>query len=178
MGFLVKGKGAEILLKAFKILGERRRDVILAMKIGSLTDYAEMISHINRLDIKELVRVFADRISDNELRALYQTSKAFVNYHFKSGHSTALLEAMASGVPPIIYKYSSNRDIVNASCGIMLETLEPSELANTIEMLVDDEILVRKLGQRAMDRARSEYDWDNSVVPKYTSVYESLLGME
>lgn len=111
----------------------------------------------------------------NELKSLYKVSNAYVNYHLMSGHSTAVLEAMASGVPPIIHKSSPNTDILDKSCGIVLETMDPKELADAINSVIDDKTYADRLSRNAMIRARREHDWDEVVVPKYASVYRSLM---
>lgn len=111
----------------------------------------------------------------DELKSLYKVSNAYVNYHLMSGHSTAVLEAMASGVPSIIHRDSPNADIVDQSCGILVETLDPEELAVAIESVIDDETYANRLSRNAMKRAVNEHDWDKVVVPKYVSVYKSLM---
>ena len=82
---------------------------------------------------------------------------------------------MASGVPPIIYKNSPNSDLVDESCGLLLKSVSPKELANAIEMLADDPGLRKRLGQSAKNKAARYYDWDRSVVPRYVSLYNRLI---
>jgi len=175
LGHLFKGKGLEVLLKAFKLLKAKKREVLLILKIGRVSHYDEILRLITALGIQNSVRIISRRLSMNELKSLYKVSNAYVNYHLMSGHSTAVLEAMASGVPPIINKYSPNTDVVDESSGIVLETIDPEELVAAIESILDDKTYASRLSRNAMNRARIEHDWDEVVVPKYISVYRSLM---
>jgi glycosyltransferase involved in cell wall biosynthesis len=174
LGHLVSGKGLDVVLKAFKLLKNRRSDIMLTLKVGYREDYPEIVKLIDRLDIRDLVRIVFGHLSEEDLRTLYKTSNAFVNYHFVSGYSTALLEAMASSLPPIVYRHGSNIDIVDKSCGVVLETLEAKELADAIEVVVEDAATAKKLGRNALNRVQKEYDWDQAIVPKYASLYADL----
>lgn len=173
LGHLTMGRGLDILLKAFKIIRSKRCDIILVLRIGL---NFETLRLINTLGVKDIIRFIGNPVYGNDLRALYQASNMFVNLHSMSAPSTAVLESLASGVPPIVYKFGVNREIVDRSTGVILETLDPVELANAIENLVDDKMLAERLGRNAMDRAMKEYDWDNVVVPSYIRVYNSLIG--
>jgi glycosyltransferase involved in cell wall biosynthesis len=173
LGQLHRGKKLDVLLRAIKILSSRRNDVQLVIRSGWGNYYHEVSHLIKTLDMESIVRWIKKPIYGADLRALYKASSAFVNIHMVSGVSTAMLEAMASGIPPIIYKNSSNKEIVDPSNGIILETIDPLELANAIEMIVEDKILAERLGHNAMSKMLKEYDWDDVVVPRYVSIYNS-----
>jgi glycosyltransferase involved in cell wall biosynthesis len=175
LGHLFKGKGHKVLLKAFRILQARRKDVLLVLKIGKVRDYDEIPRLVTAFRISNNVRIISRNLSMNELKSLYKVSNAYVNYHLLSGHSTAVLEAMASGVPPIIHKDSPNVDVADKSCGIILETMDPKELAAAVDSLIDDKTYAGRLSRNAMIRTRREHDWDEVVVPRYVSVYRSLM---
>ena len=174
VGTLVRGKGLEILLRAMKILKGKRNDVMALLKIGGFA-----VSSVNGLiehyGLNGSVKAISDFLSEADFKALYQLSDAFVNFHMMTGYSTTVLEAMASGGPPIIYKNSPNSDLVDESCGLLLKSVSPKELANAIEMLADDPGLRKRLGQSAKNKAARYYDWDRSVVPRYVSLYNRLI---
>jgi glycosyltransferase involved in cell wall biosynthesis len=175
LGRLVKGKGLNILLRAFRFIKEERKDIMLILKIGAVRHLNEIMETILEWDLEDYVRVITDRLSAQDLRAIYKVSDMFVNYFLVTGHSTALLEAMASGTPPLIYKNSSCSDIVAENCGVLLETLDPTELSKVILMLADDSELLKKMGENAKNEVLKKYDWDKAVVPKYVELYKSLI---
>ena len=172
---IISGKGLDILINTFKLLRSRRSDVMLILKTSKeVRHYYETLRSIEKAGIKDVVSIISDRVSESELRALYQVSDVFVNYFLISGISTALLEAMASGMPPIIHRSSSCNEIVDQSCGVLSETFQPDDLASAIELLADDKKLRKQLGYKAAERVLKEYDWDKVVVPQYVSIYKTL----
>ena len=175
LGQLDRGKRPDILLKAFKILRSRRHDVMLVIRSSWGDYYSDTLQLVKALKIQDIVRIIREHVYGSDLATLYKASCTFVSIHLLTGPSTALLEAMASGVPPIIYKHSSHRDVVNESCGIILDTLDPLDLANSIENLIEDKALARRIGHNAASKMLKEHDWDNIVVPRYVSLYDSLI---
>jgi glycosyltransferase involved in cell wall biosynthesis len=175
LGHLFRGKGLEVLLKAFGMLQTQRKEVLLILKIGRVRGYGEILRLIKTFGISKNVRIISRNLSMNELKSLYKVSNAYINYHLMSGHSTAVLEAMASGVPTIIHKNSPNVDLLDKSCGITLETMDPEELADAITSLIDNKTYASRLARNGMIRVRREHDWDEVVVPRYASVYRSLM---
>lgn len=173
LGQLDKAKRPDILLQAIKLIKEKRKDVMLVIRSSMGDYYQETMDLIRTLDLASNVRVIRQSVYGSELRALYRSSTTFISTHQIVGPSTALMEAMASGVPPIIGN-DSNSSIVDNSCGIILNTLNPQSLANAIEKIADDAQLARKMGQNGIRKMEREYDWDNVVVPSYISVYQRL----
>jgi spore coat protein SA len=175
VGHLVRGKGLGTILRAMKILKGRRNDVMLLLKVGGMAA-ASTRWLVAGAGLGDDVRVISDFLVEKELRALYQLSDAFVNYHILTGYSTTVLEAMASGIPPIVYRYSPNRGLLDESAGVILNSLDPEELANAIDLLADDGGLAKRLGRNANKLAVENYDWDTAVVPRYASVYNRLIN--
>jgi glycosyltransferase involved in cell wall biosynthesis len=175
VGQLDKGKRPEVLLQAMRILSSKRKDVLLIIRSSWGDYYSETLRLVRELDLKDAVRLIGEPVYGTDLRALYKVSHAFANMaHMVSGVSTALLEAMASGIPPIIYKGSTSRGIVDESNGIILNELSPMELASAMETLIEDQVLARRLSHNAASKMLREYDWDTVVVPRYISVYNNL----
>ncbi len=175
LGQLDRGKRPDILLRAFSLLRSKKRDLQLVIRSHWGNYYNQTLKLIKDLELQDMVRVINQPVYGSELRTLYQTSYAFINtFPSLTGYSTALLEAMASGIPPIISK-GSNEDVVDKSTGIILKDLSPVSVANAISSLIENDKYAKKLGQNAMRKMLKEFDWDNVVVPKYASVYKELL---
>lgn len=176
VGHLDRNKRIDLLLQALALLKNWQKDAQLIIKSSWGDYYDEALHMVERLGIKSRVTVITEHLSEVQLRALYQTSNVFIGtYANQTGYSTALLEAMASGVPPIICK-GSNEDVVDESTGILLRHFSAKELANCICTLLEDRKMASKFGKKAMQRAISTFDWDNAVIPKYLRVYKALLN--
>jgi glycosyltransferase involved in cell wall biosynthesis len=177
LGHLTRLKNPEIMLKAMRIISSKRNDVmmIIASRWGDY--YLEAINLIRKLNLERTVRIISEPIFGKRLRALYKTATAFINLHYMpSGYSTALLEGMASGIPPIIYEHSGNRYVVDESTGFILKRLNPYELAYLINYIIENEEEARKKGKNAQTKVSTLYDWDGAVIPRYMKVYNKLLA--
>jgi glycosyltransferase involved in cell wall biosynthesis len=148
VGHLSRTKRPDVMLRALKIISSRRNDIMLIIASRWGDYYLETIKLIRDLNLGSIVRIISEPIFDNELRALYKSASAFINIHqIYSAYSTALLEAMASGIPPIIYERSGNRYVVDESTGFILRKADPSELADLLAYIVENEEEAKKKGK-------------------------------
>jgi glycosyltransferase involved in cell wall biosynthesis len=177
LGHLTRRKNPEIMLKAMKILSSKRKDtmMIIASRWGDY--YLEAMNIIRKLNLESIVRIISEPIYDKKFIALYKISTVFINLDpIPSNYSTALLEAMASGIPPIIYEHSGNRYVADESTGFILRSLDPYELADLINYIIEDEGKRREKGKNAQTKVSTQYDWDRAVIPRYMKVYNKLLA--
>ena len=177
LGHLARRKNPEIMLKAMKILSSKRKDImmIIASRWGDY--YLEAMNIIRKLNLESIVRFISEPIYGKKFIALYKISTVFINLDaIPSGYSTALLEAMASGIPPIIFEHSGNRYVVDESTGFILRSLDPYELADLINYIIENEEKLREKGKNAQTKVSTQYDWDRAVIPRYMKVYNKLLA--
>jgi glycosyltransferase involved in cell wall biosynthesis len=177
LGHLARRKNPEIMLKAMKILSSKRKDtmMIIASRWGDY--YLEAMNIIRKLNLESIVRIISDPIFGKKFIALYKISTVFISLDaIPSTYSTALLEAMASGIPPIIFEHSGNRYVVDESTGFILRSLDPYELADLINYIIEDEEKRREKGKNAQTKVSTQYDWDRAVIPRYMKVYNKLLA--
>jgi len=179
VGHLSRTKRPDVMLRALKIISSRRNDIMLIIASRWGDYYLETIKLIRDLNLSSIVRIISEPLYDNRLRALYKSASTFINIHQSySGYSTALLEAMASGIPPIIYERSGNSYVVDESTGFILRKADPSELADLLTYIIENEGEAKKKGKNAQFKISKLYDWDRVVVPKYISVYNKLLAYD
>ena len=85
----------------------------------------------------------------------------FVETEFgdKDGIPTALLEAMATGLPVVATDAGSITEAVDdGRDGVLVSQRDPVALANAIEALLRNADQRRRIGKEAADRVRSRYD--------------------
>jgi len=106
---------------------------------------------------------------------LYRAGDAFVLSSQLEGFSSALLEAMAAGLPiiatsapGIVDQVEHGREALLSPCGA------PEMLAESMRKVSSDSILKNQLGANATERAQN-FSWDN-VALKYTALYERLIA--
>jgi len=92
------------------------------------------------------------------------------------GISNSILEYMAMGKPVIAsYGGGTNEIVEDAVTGFLISPLSPRELAEKIELLIDDPRLRSQLGRAGMERIKSKFSLD-FMVSEYISLYESGLN--
>ena len=91
------------------------------------------------------------------------------------GISNSILEYMALGKPVIASSGGGTNEIVEDSkTGFLISPLNAKELAEKIEIFLNDPLLGSKFGQAGQERIRTKFSIDH-MVGEYISAYESAL---
>jgi glycosyltransferase involved in cell wall biosynthesis len=130
---------------------------------ASLNDRVELLGYVGRAEVAELLgraRVGLDLVHPvrNYLRAL----------------PTKLFEYMCAGIPAVVSDLPSRREIVeDAGCGLLVDPLDPKQIANAIEYLLTHPDEAQKMGERGQVAVKKNYKWDAEAL-KLLAFYESL----
>jgi glycosyltransferase involved in cell wall biosynthesis len=109
--------------------------------------------------------VFAGRVPERDLPALYRGARAVALPSLYEGFGLPALEAMASGTPLVAAAATSLPELVG-DAAILVDPREVHALASALERLHGDEALRTELRARGLERAAA-YTWERSA---------SLLG--
>ena len=108
---------------------------------------------------------------------LYRAADAFVMSSLLEGFSSALLEAMAAGLPVIVADSPGCADFVREeNSGWIVPPGNPSALAKKMGMLLQSVEARDELAARSRQRA-SQFDWP-VVVDRYIEIYQGLIGRQ
>ena len=110
VGNLIKRKGLCSLIESLNTLRRRKSDFI-AIIVGEGEDLQELKSMVNKYGLNSHVK-FYGRIPKTTLSELYTAADVFVLPSTSEGHSVALLEAMASGLPIVASDIEGNMESV------------------------------------------------------------------
>lgn len=106
---------------------------------------------------------------------LYGASDAFVLSSLLEGFSSAVIEAMASGLPVIATDAPGIRGVVTDRMeGLLVPPSSPQALADAMKLVVEDSALRASLASGAR-AAAARYSWP-TVVASYEAVYRDLLA--
>jgi glycosyltransferase involved in cell wall biosynthesis len=109
-----------------------------------------------------------------ELIEAYRIADAFVMPSLLEGFSTALLEAMAAGLPVITTDAPGCKDFVRGGeDALMIPAGDAGALAEAMMQIMQDDALRSQLIAKSRARAE-EFSWE-SVVDRYLNLYLSLL---
>jgi glycosyltransferase involved in cell wall biosynthesis len=161
-------KGVHILLQAFKqIVNDIPKDFKLVIA-GPLTStfnsaeisgYAKAVMSYTKEKLSERV-VFTGEIDKNSLRILYSNAYCFVLPSLAEAFPMVLLEAMASGTPPICSTAGGMPDIViDGVNGLLFRKGDWRDLANKLLLLVQSKNTRNKLAQNAREFVERNYSW-------------------
>jgi glycosyltransferase involved in cell wall biosynthesis len=172
---LVRHKEIHTLVKAFAGLKAMKKispdwKLVIAGE-GSFTDgYVK--------ELKTAVRGRKDIIlagvqKGEKLAALYKNAFAFVQPSRSEGLSLALLEAMGTGLAPLVSDIPENLYAVQKN-GFVFRTGDAFDLMNKMEYIANNPAKTKETGKRAKEIVKKYYDWDR-ITREIETVYEEAV---
>ncbi len=151
-------KNLHNLLLAFKLfLRSVDEDVLLVMAGDRRGFEGYLEDELEELGLEDRV-LFPGFVPEEDLPALYGGASAFVCVSLYEGFGLPLLEAMACGTPVLASGVSSIPEVVGEA-GILVNPLDPEEIAGGMRKLWEEPDLRAELSSRGRDRAAS-FTWD------------------
>ncbi len=166
------------LLKAVGMLaamGRSFRVVILGRKSSELDAQIQEWNLGHLVETREIKSGTSSlQFPPDELIDAYLSADAFVMPSLMEGFSTAMLEAMAAGLPIITTDAPGCRELIrDGQDGIMVPRSNPAALAHAMLQLLEDSELRERQAATSRKRA-AEFSWD-LVVGKYLDLYQKLI---
>ena len=82
---------------------------------------------------------------------------------------------MAAGLPVIASNFPLWKEIVEGNkCGLIVNPLDPEEIARAIEYLINHPDEARRMGKNGRRAVLEKYNWENES-KKLLKLYEGLL---
>jgi glycosyltransferase involved in cell wall biosynthesis len=165
----------------------RTSDVAFHLAIAG-RDASGLQPEVRRRSLDDIVRLLEIGIPESSLSAsaaalemppvsmvnLYRSADAFVMSSLLEGFSSALLEAMAAGLPVIVTDSPGCADFVREeNSGWIVPPGNPSALAQKMGMLLQSAEARNELATRSRRRA-SQFDWP-VVLDRYLEIYQELI---
>ncbi len=171
-GRLIYRKDFPTFLKAMARLQYRTGVNAVIFGEGRMRQYLHSLA--GKLGLRN-VR-FAGYVSRSELLDLYSSSAIFVSTsRYETGPIT-LLEAMASQLPVISSDIAAVSGLVrDGKTGLLFQPGDHLQLAASIELLLDDSALARRLSFAAKDFVRKNFN-PLEVAKQTAIVYETVLS--
>ncbi|HEX7003913.1 MAG TPA: glycosyltransferase family 4 protein [Trueperaceae bacterium] len=172
-GYLIPDKGVDVLLRAAHHLS-RRFPVELTL-IGEQSDrIGEELERFRTLQSNSFRLVTPGRLELPEVLSTLREQHVFVflsRFHGE-GHSNAVSEAMAMGLPVVASRHGFLADVVTDECGVVLS--DPRDAVAVTEVLWElrsDWDRLRRLGRSARERIRTEFG-EGPVLGKTEALYQ------
>ena len=141
-------KGLDRLIEAFAKTNHSDWKLVVAGNKGPHTE--ELYQLVEKYKLKENVQFLG---AVKEIDKVFSTAKIFVLPSRSEGFPNALIESMANGVASISFDINAGpSDIIkNEYNGFLVENGNIEALANKIQLLMDNEIIRKKIALNALD---------------------------
>lgn len=173
VGTLEPRKNLSLLVSAFEEVTraqpQTKTELVIAGGRGWLS--GPLFKAIAKSPVRDRI-LLTDYLEDEELRALYGSSRAFVYPSIYEGFGLPPLEAMACGAPVIASRIPSHEE-TTGDAALLFDPRSVADLAQKILELLGDENARRELSIAGQRRA-AEFSWEKTARLTW-NVYEYAL---
>lgn len=169
LGGIGFNKNTDMVIEAYKKVVDKFPQCPHLVIIGNKKWLLRQMTYASNLDAKI---TFTGYVSDEDLPSLYSGALAFIYPSLYEGFGFPVLEAMASGIPVISSATSSLPEVVG-DAGLLVDPENPSDIAEKIFLLINDEKLRNSLREKGTERV-SKFSWEQTA-GKVLEVYKKLL---
>ena len=175
-------KGGPTLIKAFKEVKKHVKNAKLIMVSEPNLNYPSRIHTIfdffginisSKLNIPDLI--IKSHIPYEELIRLYEHASVFAMPSIQENFGHVFLEAMAYKTPCIGTTVDAMPEIIeNGKTGFLVPPNDHKELADKLILLLEDENLMKRMGESGRRRVEKYFTWD-IVVDRMTKEFEKYF---
>ncbi|MBU2037143.1 glycosyltransferase family 4 protein [Patescibacteria group bacterium] len=166
---LVKKNGVEDLIQAMSFLPENTKLLI----VGDGEKRAHLSFVIGNLSLGKRIFLLGS-VSPGSVADYLSISDLFVRPSLSEGLGSAFLEAMAAGVPIIGTRVGGIPDfLADGETGLFCEVSNPKNIAEKIELLLNDDNLRQKLIFNGKKLVEEKYNW-NIIAKQIKAIFRKL----
>jgi len=153
------------LCQAFRIVQNSRDDTVFLLAGDAATPHGlEVQAYAKGVGLRAR---FLGHLGPQEKWNLLADADVLCQYSAQEGHSNALTEALAAGVPVIASRGCNFEEIGKEGAGFIVDSVE--EMANATTQLLEDDELRRRMSANALQLAKS-YTPD-ATAAKYLRIF-------
>jgi glycosyltransferase involved in cell wall biosynthesis len=174
LGRINRKKGIDLVIKALGILKNKR---IFLLVVGNVDDERHFIYLKKLVTILNLENnvIFHGQVAKEYTESFYTASDLFVLTSYSENFANAVAEAMSFGLPVLISRRVGIwREIEEDVAGIIVD-LHETDIAQSINKIIDDSHVLEKISQNARDAALNRYDI-RKVALQMMRAYEDILS--
>jgi len=174
MGRLTKEKDYPTMFRALRLMKENMPIKLKILGDGPLYNKLKILAA--NLDIAEDVDFLG---FVNDPFPIIRTSDVYVMSSVSEGLPTALIEAMACGVPVVSTRatYGPEEIIVDGESGLLVGVGDSNTLANSIIRILKDNSLRERLSKAGIVRVNSLFSKDN-LIPQFERIIMNAVEHE
>lgn len=158
LGRLVPEKGIQYLIRAFRRIQTDKKLVIA----GGSSDTSQFMQKLKKMADGDNRIIFTDFVQGKELDELYSNAYVYVLPSDLEGMPLSLLEAMSYGNCCLVSDIDECTSVVEDK-SIIFKKSNIDDLRKKLQLLCNNESLVRKYKMEAADYICKKYNWDDIV---------------
>lgn len=173
-GSINKGKGQDLLLKAFAMLQDRKSELWFYGTTG-----LSALKYVH--DLKRFAQEagVADRVffpgPTADVFSVFTQAAVVVHTSWTESFGMALVEAQSRGIPVIAHDLEGMREVVqNGISGFLVQPGDLQELAGRLDALLSDPELRNRMGSAGYEMVRKRFSIE-SRLPEYLDLYQELF---
>ena len=168
IGWCVNTKGIEELLLAWNRITAKYKDWKLKIVGPYKEDYFKFLKKMYNIEYVEFLGEKTHRDTLEELKK----SSIFILPSYTEGCPNVILEAMSLGKAIISTNVGAIPEMLQEESGIIVSPKNVEELENSIDLLLKNEELQKKIGRNSFIRVRNNYTLD-VIMKKYQVLWRS-----
>jgi glycosyltransferase involved in cell wall biosynthesis len=158
---ITRARGAEEMVRAIGLLPQELKP---RLKLVGGWDPPDLPAQLSSLPGWERTEHLGTLGRSDVARALRAARAGLVLLHPEPNYLTAepvkLFEYMCAGLPVIAGDFPSCREIIETvGCGLLVNPLDPEEIASAMEYLHRHREEAEAMGRRGLEAVQSEYNW-------------------
>lgn len=173
VGSLIKRKGIGLLIDALPAVVKAVPDVGLVI-IGEGHDKEQLRDKARHLGVESRIR-FVGGLPHSELPPWFTRAEAFVLPSYSEGYPLVVVEAMSSGLVPIVSPLPVFQEIqAEVPCLVLMRDWSAEAVAEAVTGVLKDKERSQKQRRQAREYAVRRLDW-KVVSEHYRALLQSLL---
>jgi glycosyltransferase involved in cell wall biosynthesis len=175
VGRLLAMKGVDVLLEAIPQVLERTQSEKLLFVFAGPGDRVRYMQKAKELNVEKYC-LFTGPLAKPEVISLMGFARMVVAPSFTENMPYTVLESMASGVPVVANNVGGVSEIITDGYdGRLLASNTPSEIADAIVKLLEDESLRCDMAYYAKATIHRRFSWKTNL-EKYLDVYSKAIN--
>ena len=176
-GFLREYKGFDYLIKAAKILKQKKQNFVVYVASGLKYTPRDLVKKylkmIKKLGLEDRFILNLNYLDTSDVEAVFKASDLVVLPYTHASQSGVMMMAFGFKKPVIITDTFADKHWVNNKAGLVAKSKDSSDLAKKISLMLKDKEQLIKMGAYGYKYSEDNLNWDK-IAKMYFDVYKKL----